>query len=104
MLEGDRELLLRLVKLFVLQSPQLLQEVREAVVCGDAGALERAAHKLRGAAANFGAGAACDVAQRLEQMGRVGDLTHAAEVQEELAMAMRGLQDVLVDFGKDRAT
>ena len=104
MLEGDRELMLRLVKLFMQQSPQLLQDVREAVGCGDARVLERAAHKLRGAAANFGAEAACAAAQRLEQMGRAGDLTRAAEAQDELAMAMRQLHQALVDFSKDRAT
>jgi HPt (histidine-containing phosphotransfer) domain-containing protein len=78
--------------------------VREAVRCDDAGAVERAAHKLRGSAANFGAAAACEAAQRLEQMGHAKDLRGAAEAQEDLALALRQLQDVLVEFGKDRAT
>ena len=73
-LEGDRELLRRIARLFVVQSPQLLADIREALLRGDPDALERAAHKLRGSVSNFFATKAHDAALRLEQMGRDKDL------------------------------
>ncbi|MGZ5092479.1 MAG: Hpt domain-containing protein [Burkholderiales bacterium] len=102
-LEGDRELLRRIVDLFLLQAPQLLEEVREAISRRDALTLERAAHKLRGSVTNFAAKNTYDAASRLESMGHVGDLTQAAEAQAELERALGELQATLVEFSKDRA-
>jgi HPt (histidine-containing phosphotransfer) domain-containing protein len=102
-LEGDRELLRRIVDLFLLQAPQLLEEVREAISRRDALTLERAAHKLRGSVTNFAAKNAYDAALRLESMGHGGDLTQAAEAQAELETALGELQATLVEFSKDRA-
>jgi two-component system sensor histidine kinase/response regulator len=100
-LEGDRELLRRIAQLFLAQCPQLLGEVREALSRGDADALERAAHKLRGSVSNFAAKKAHDAALRLEQMGRDRDLSGGAEAQADLESALRELQGTLSDFSKD---
>jgi CheY-like chemotaxis protein len=43
---GDRELLRRMVQLFLGHCPKLLGEIRDSVLRGDGAALERAAHKL----------------------------------------------------------
>jgi two-component system sensor histidine kinase/response regulator len=103
-LEGDRELLRRIAQLFVVQSPQLLDEIREALLRGDAEALERAAHKLRGSVTNFFATKAHDAALRLEQMGRDNDLTGGAEAQAHLESALRELQGTLAEFSKSGDT
>jgi HPt (histidine-containing phosphotransfer) domain-containing protein len=102
-LEGDRELLRRIVELFLVQGPQLLEEVRQAVLRGDGYTLERTAHKIRGSVTNFAAKKTHDAAFRLEQMGHQGDLTGAADAQAELESAMGELQATLVEFSKDRA-
>jgi HPt (histidine-containing phosphotransfer) domain-containing protein len=102
-LEGDRELLQRIVDLFLLQAPQLLEEVREAISRQDAFTLERAAHKLRGSVTNFAAKNTYDAALRLESMGHGGDLAQALEAQAQLERALGELQATLVEFGKDRA-
>jgi HPt (histidine-containing phosphotransfer) domain-containing protein len=99
-LEGDRELLRRIAQLFVVQTPQLLVEIREALLRGDAEALERAAHKLRGSVCNFFATNAHDAALRLEQMGRDKDLTGGAEAQAHLESALRELLGTLAEFSK----
>jgi two-component system sensor histidine kinase/response regulator len=87
-LEGDDELLAELTSLFVAEYPGLLETTRTAVACGDAPGLERAAHTLKGSAANLCAPAVAETALRLEQMGRAGDLKHAratlAELEAEL--------------------
>lgn len=45
----------RLVTLFVRAAPEMLQELREALVARDADRLAHASHKLRGMSANVGA-------------------------------------------------
>ena len=99
-LEGDRELLRRITQLFLVQSPQLLEAIREALLRGDAEAVERAAHKLRGSVSNFFAMKTHNAALRLEQMGRDKDLTGGAEAQAHLESVLRELQGALADFSK----
>jgi HPt (histidine-containing phosphotransfer) domain-containing protein len=96
--EGDRELLRRMTGLFLTQLPALLGDIRTAVAAIDGAGLERAAHKLRGGAVNFGARRACDAALDLERMGRAGDLSRAPRIVAELELATAALEDVLVEF------
>jgi HPt (histidine-containing phosphotransfer) domain-containing protein len=69
-LGGDRELLREIAGLFLEQQDELLSRIREAVTATDGPALERAAHVLKGAVANFGAQRAAELAFRLEKAGR----------------------------------
>ena len=50
-----RGLLKELVGLFLNEIPELLTDLRKAVKAGDANAIERAAHKLKGSVGNFAA-------------------------------------------------
>lgn len=93
--EGDAELLREVVELFRADSPRLMEEVRAAVVAGDAAALKRAAHTLKGAAGNFGAAAVVAAALELEAMGRAGDLGGAAPARDRLEAALGSLNAAL---------
>jgi len=53
MLDGDTELFGELVKLFMSESVDLLNQIRDAIEQHDAKRLERAAHSLKGSAAAF---------------------------------------------------
>lgn len=75
---GDRELAGALAALFLEHLPAQLDEVRRAVAAGDAAAVDRTAHALKGSVANFCAEPASRAAQRLELLGHTGDLTEAA--------------------------
>lgn len=77
--DGDRQLLRELVRLFLADYPQRLAEIKEAIHHGDAGALGRAAHALKGAVGNFEKNNAFVAAQHLETMGKEGDLHTADE-------------------------
>ena len=77
--EGDRQLLADMAKLFLEDGPELFSEVRAAVAQRDSKALERTAHALKGSTANFSARATYEAALNLEQIGRGGDLTAAEE-------------------------
>jgi HPt (histidine-containing phosphotransfer) domain-containing protein len=71
--------------------------VREAIANSDAGALERAAHAIRGSVGNFGAPAAVEAARHLEAMARDHDLSQApaagANLEAEIASLVRVLSN-----------
>ncbi len=95
--EGDTELLAELVMIFLQDCPRLVGAVREAVARGDARALERAAHTLKGTVSNFAAPAATAAALRLEQMGREGNLAQAGEACAALEAEIERLRPLLED-------
>src|SRR5207253_7872959 len=67
---GDRELLAEISRLFVEDAPRHLERIRVALDSLDGESLRRAAHGLKGAAANFDADAVVSAARTLEEMGR----------------------------------
>ncbi|HJY82170.1 MAG TPA: response regulator [Candidatus Binatia bacterium] len=99
--EGNWELLQEIVGLFFDEIPRLLSAVQEPIARGDAKALERAAHTLKGAVGNFGAQGAFDAALRLEVMGRGRDLTNAAEVYAELEKEVARLERALATLREE---
>ena len=99
-LDGNTELLAEMAELFLRESPKLLQRVREAVRCSDAKALERAAHSLKGAVSNFTSQGGFETAQRLEMMGRTGDLSQIEAAQAALEREVASLDAALDEMRK----
>jgi HPt (histidine-containing phosphotransfer) domain-containing protein len=95
---GDEELLREIAGLFLSEYPSLIAEIRVAVQIGDARALERSAHSLKGSVANFEACAAVDAAFRLESMGRNGNLDQTASALAALEAAFEALHPALIDL------
>jgi len=73
-MEGDAELLAEVAEMFIADSPDWLEAVRDAVARRDCEALARSAHSIKGALGNFGTGSAYDAALRLELLGREKNL------------------------------
>ena len=96
--EGDRELMGRLIERFGGQCPGLLEQIREAVGRGDARAVERGAHKLKGSVANFSARGAIEAARRLEEIGRGGALEGAGPALEALEEEMGRLRGAMAEY------
>jgi CheY-like chemotaxis protein len=67
---GDRELLAEISRLFVDDAPRHLERIRLALDSRDGESLRRAAHGLKGAAANFDAEGVVAAARDLEEIGR----------------------------------
>jgi len=67
---GDRQLLAEISRLFVDDAPGHLAKIQLALDTKDADMLRRAAHALKGAAANFEADSVVAAARVLEEMGR----------------------------------
>jgi CheY-like chemotaxis protein len=95
---GTHEALVEIAVIFREQAPGLMAAIEGAVREGDAEALRRAAHTLKGSAGVLAAGPAADAARRLEEMGRAGRLEGAAEA----ATVLDGeLSSLLAALGRD---
>src|ERR1700742_4141085 len=81
---GDSELLHEIAELFIDEYPRSLIELRDAIAKGDAKAVERTAHGLKGSVSNFGAAAAVEAALTIETLGRKQDLAEVEPVMNEL--------------------
>jgi signal transduction histidine kinase/CheY-like chemotaxis protein/HPt (histidine-containing phosphotransfer) domain-containing protein len=92
---GDRELLAEISRLFVDDAPRHLQRIREALDARDGDALRRAAHGLKGAAANFDADDVVSAARELEEIGRSGRLADGEASWRSLSSATDRLISVL---------
>ena len=77
--DGDEELLLELVGVFLDECPEMMRQIRAALDESDAGALQLAAHSLKGSARVFAAQDATDAAFALESMGANADFSGAEE-------------------------
>jgi len=102
--QGDREMLQEIARLFFVATPELLATIRESIARGDSQALARAAHSVKGTVDSFGAQAAREAALRLEVMGRGGDLTQAAPACAELEQEVAHLGRALAVFRGEQVT
>jgi len=84
-MEGDRELLQEIARIFQTECPPMLAEIREAWNARDARLLERLAHTLKGSSGNIGGRLVSLAAAELEQQARSGILEPAGEQIERLA-------------------
>jgi HPt (histidine-containing phosphotransfer) domain-containing protein len=67
-LAGDHELVRMLIRVFLDDAPVLLQQIRAMVLASQWPEAHRAAHSLRGLAANIEAGPVVDAAFAVEQL------------------------------------
>lgn len=101
--EGDVELLKELVDLFRDDSARLLRELHAALDQGDARALERSAHALKGSVGNFCASSAWEAALNLETLARSGVIVGAEEALHALDREVEALNADLASFAKELA-
>jgi HPt (histidine-containing phosphotransfer) domain-containing protein len=96
---GDRAFYRELLDMLLADAPGQVAEIAEALATGDASRVERAAHSLKGAAANLAAGPTRDAAAELESMGETGDLANAAGVLSVLARRLDELASYADEIG-----
>jgi two-component system sensor histidine kinase/response regulator len=93
--EGDRELLEELARLFADECPKALGEIRQAWESGDAHLLERLAHTMKGSSASLGANKVSEAAFELEQQARSGGIANAGGMIQTLE---KQVERVLPEF------
>ena len=91
LMDGDQQLLQELIEVFLEDAPQRIEGVRRALNAGDALALYKAAHTLKGSAGNFGAPEVVGLALRLEALAREGNLDAAGVQFQRLETEMNRL-------------
>jgi HPt (histidine-containing phosphotransfer) domain-containing protein len=91
---GNPALLERVRDAFARQTPELLGGIREGLERGDAEAVARHAHKLKGSLSYF-QGRALMLARELESAAKGGELTKAAGLLPDLEIAVSAVSDVL---------
>ena len=101
MLDGDAELFVELVKLFMTESVELQDQIHDAIEQRDAKRLERAAHSLKGSAAAFCGESTRAVAQKLEAIGASGNLDQAGDLFVELQDELVRLKYALAEYRKE---
>ncbi len=83
-LGGDQQLLESVIRMFLEECPSMMANLRVAVLHRDAKSLELAGHMLRGSIAHLGAATACELAFKLELMGKDGNLAESEAVTTAL--------------------
>lgn len=85
--EHDKELAVDLVEIFLEDAPDRVRAISDAIESGDPDAINRAAHALKGAAANLSAHYLRNLAYRIETAARQGDMEAAKSLFLELETA-----------------
>jgi HPt (histidine-containing phosphotransfer) domain-containing protein len=94
--DDDMELLREAVQDFLEECPKRLAGLRDALARGDSDAVARLAHALKGSVGNFAARQAVDAAQKLEMIGREGEVARGLEAYTELDEAIERLKPALL--------
>lgn len=91
----DDSLLRDMVQFFFEDGTQLLTEIREAVSTEHWGDVERAAHSMKGLAANFGAPSTVEAARRLETAAREKAIDRIPAARDQLEAETEQLMEAL---------
>ncbi len=100
-LMGNEDLARRLVRGFVDDMPEQIARLAQAVSNLDAEAVRLVAHSIKGAAASVCGLEMQEIAHRLEQNGRAGDLAAASAALPELSASLDRARPIMQKFGRD---
>jgi len=98
--EGDLGLAREVARIFSNSAPGYIEAIRTAVTAGEAAAVQQAAHKLKGAAANLALPLLEESARMIESSARSGNLENAGlllpELDKRLADALAAVLHQLI--------
>src|SRR6202011_1248208 len=103
-LKGQVELVKEAAVMFCNDIPGLLSKIKFAATKREQQALERTAHTLKGALANFHASLACDVAGQIEKAARAADFARVEILFPEIEMELARFVEELVRFTENKPT
>ncbi len=83
-LMGD-DFVIELIDTYNVETGGLIEQLRQALSCGDASVFGRVAHSIKSSSASLGALTFSQQARELEMMGKANDLTGAADKLAKLA-------------------
>lgn len=92
---SDRDFMDEIIEAFFQDTPQQLAVIQESLVTGDSERLRRAAHSVKSNSASFGADQLHTLCQKLEEMGRTGELDGAAALASEIEQEYQLVHEAL---------
>ena len=92
---GDAAFLKMMFDEYQISLPDFIADIETAVQDGDAAAMDRVAHQLKGASANLGVVSVAAAALTLERMGKSGQTVQAAEALQTLKVAVKDFHEQL---------
>ncbi|MBN2328562.1 MAG: hypothetical protein JXR73_15575 [Candidatus Omnitrophica bacterium] len=95
---GNFDLLNRIVILYNKRSPELVKKIREGIHRKDPYLVRYAAHNLRGMVSNFASVSALQAALLMEQAGEKGDFSQADYLFENLLKELTYLTQALQEI------
>jgi HPt (histidine-containing phosphotransfer) domain-containing protein len=100
--DGDPELLLDLIQMFLEDGPSKVAAVQEGLAAGDFDKAERAAHSLKGSSGNLGAQMLQQVCEEMQVATRQHRLEESrrlvSQLGERFVEAERALKGVLANY------
>ena len=102
--DEDTALMAELADLFLKTCPATLERARVALERGEARALERAAHALKGSVSHFDAPAAYQAAATLERVAKLGKLPEAGAAFEALQKEIERLMPAIASLDERKLT
>ena len=100
--DGDPELLVDLIQMFLEDGPSKVEAVSQGLAVGDFDMAERAAHSLKGSSGNLGAKLVQDVCELLQLSTRKHELETSRKLapilRETYAAAEKALKRVLAQY------
>jgi CheY-like chemotaxis protein/HPt (histidine-containing phosphotransfer) domain-containing protein len=102
--EGDRDLLDEIIRIFADHCPKAMYEIQNAIRAADLPVLERAAHSLKGSASNLCATGVSQSASDLEESARSGDSSRSGEQFQSLESEVEKLLRELEAFSRKVAS
>lgn len=97
-LGNDEELLREIVQIYLEDSPELVERIHGAVSDGDAAALQRAAHSLKGLAATLSAHDVIGAAIKLEHLGAASNFGEAPKAVAEVDHSVNQLNEAVKKY------
>ncbi len=97
-LGGDVQLVAEVIGMFMHEGPLMVDALKREVSRNEPIAIERAAHKLKGALLSLSAGPASAIAKEMELAARESDLSRASAMLAALEGELRAVYDDLSDL------
>ena len=98
---GDREMLVSIAELFLLEGPRQLRAVQASVEQGDPKKTCSAAHKLKGSIVIFGANAAATAVAQVELAAKANDAAQTNFAYEALDREIKRLFNAIEELCRD---
>ena len=92
---GNPAILDRIRDAFARQTPELLAAIRRGIASGDAAAVARNVHTLKGSLSHFSWSRGAEIAREIESAAHAGDLSRAAMLTPDLEAAVAAVHAAL---------